>query len=105
MSEFQLTFEEEGHRYTLDGRQVPSVTQILKPLDCFENVPPDLLERARELGSHVHLACHLDNRGDLDEESLDQEIWPYLTQYRRFRADCGWKLFASELRVAHPKLY
>jgi hypothetical protein len=102
--EFDLRFDEAEHRYTLDGRPVPSVTGILKPLECFETVPFEVLEVARIRGQHVHEACHLDDMGDLDEASLDQELWPYLVQWRRFRAESGFKILASEIRVAHPKL-
>jgi hypothetical protein len=34
-----LTFEEEKHRYTIDGQFVPSVTQIIKLQDPFEAGP------------------------------------------------------------------
>ena len=100
----QLDFNAEEHSYRLDGRPVPSVTRILKPLDMFEHVPLDVLERAREFGQHVHLACDLDDKGLLDEATLDAELLPYLRGWRRFLAESGFQIIASEQPVAHAKL-
>ena len=51
-----LEFIEETHTYLLDGKIIPSVTQILKeifPLK-YENVPIDILNKKSEYGTQVH---------------------------------------------------
>jgi len=85
---------------------VPSVTQVLSILSAsaFEYVDGEVLEAARNRGRHVHAAIDLDNRGELDEEALDPELAPYLTQWRRFLKETGWTVTASEQRVYHPTL-
>lgn len=98
-----LRFEPEQHRYFLGNREYPSVTRVLSMLDRFEGVPINVLEAAREFGSHVHLACELDNKGILDEERLDPVLLPYLQGWRRFRSESGFTVLGSELRVVHAQ--
>lgn len=98
-----LRFDSEQHRYFLGTREYPSVTRVLSMLDDFEFVPVDVLEAAREFGSHVHLACELDNKGILDEGKLDPALLPYLQSWRRFRTESGFIVLDSELRVVHEK--
>ena len=45
-----LTFDEAAHEYRLDGRRLPSVTQLLAPLVDYSKVPRETLERAQALG-------------------------------------------------------
>lgn len=95
-----LDYEEAEHKYTLDGRVLPSVTQILKPLECFDAIPQHRLEAAREFGQHVHLACHLYAEGELDEVTIDDRVGAYLDGYRNFFIDTKSISILSEIRVA-----
>lgn len=104
MSSPELQFEEAGHVYRLDGRVLPSVTQVLRFLDDFESVPPAVLEAARQFGTHVHTACHLDVLGTLDEDALDPALAPYVEAFRKFRAESGFEILSSEERVYHVGL-
>lgn len=72
----RFEFDPVAHRYTLDGRVLPSVTQILRGLDDFSHVPARVLERARDRGTRVHSACNLDVLGTLDEATVDDEVAP-----------------------------
>lgn len=99
----RLTFDPDAHRYRLDGRPVPGVTTILEPLNCFEGIPPDVLERAAERGRQVHEAIHLYNVDDLAWDSLDLEIAGYLTGYVAFLKESRMQVFLSERQVASPK--
>jgi hypothetical protein len=85
-----FAFDQEKHEYTLNGLRLPSVTQILESVGLspdFSGVPAADLEFARQRGSAVHLATAYDDRGDLDEDSLDPRIAPYLEAWRQFRRD------------------
>lgn len=105
MSEF--IFNEELHRYTLNGVVLPSVTQILKPLHDFSCVPADVLRRACEFGTAVHKTVELYLRDDLDEDSLDEPLYNCLLAYKAFEADhydvldCSYQI---ETIQYHPKL-
>lgn len=98
------TFDEALHEYRIDGRVVPSVTQCLRYIDSFDGVPADVLEAAREFGSHVHAACDLDNRGALDEESLDPHLAEYLAGWRKFLHESKGRVVQSEQIVFSPRL-
>lgn len=99
-----IAFDEGRHEYRVHGHVVPSVTQVLGILQDFGAVPADVLAAAAEFGTHVHQACALDNAGQLDEESLDAELVPYLSQWRRFLVESGAAVISSELRVFHRGL-
>lgn len=117
-----LTFEAEGHVYRYKGRVVPSVTQALEQLEvgsfvaaikeAMRGAPREVqnsaiaeaVERwraAAEFGTHVHAACHLHNLDELDEESLDPSLVPYLNSYKRFLGETGFVVTASEVLVYH----
>lgn len=100
----QLDFEKAGHVYRLDGRVVPSVTEILRPLENFTMVPPAVLEAARIFGGHVHEACHLDDIEALEWDSLDPALVPYVLGWRKFLKDTGAVVIASEQPIAHATL-
>lgn len=100
----RLEFDKEAHTYTLGGVRVPSVTQVLAPLNDYSMVPPDVLERARVFGQHVHEACDLFNRDELDWSSLDVALVPYVEAWKKFIDDSGAVVIASECRVYHKTL-
>lgn len=99
-----LDFDEPSHVYRLDGRVIPSVTQILAPLVDYSMVKPEVLERARQLGQAVHRATELYDNDDLDEDTLSDEVYPYLIGWQKFRRECGFVPLLREARFAHPSL-
>lgn len=97
-------FDEASHTYTLDGRVVPSVTQVIAPLHDLSRVPHDVLERKRALGVAVHLACELDDEGELDDDATDAVVMGYVNGWRAFRRDVGATVLMNERRLAHRGL-
>lgn len=97
-----LTFDAESHTYRFNGQLVPGVTTILKAITDFSAVPPQVLAAAADFGTAVHLACELDDLGQLDESTLDAALVPYLAAWRKFSADHAvqWQLIESP--VYHP---
>lgn len=100
----RLDFDQPSHTYRLNGAVVPSVTQVLAPLNDYSMVPPDILEAARIFGTHVHEACDLYNRDELDWSSLDPSLVPYVEAWKQFLDDSGAVVIASECRVFHDLL-
>lgn len=98
-----LLFNEERHEYRLNGRIVPSVTDVLDPLQMLDGIPWEKLEAARIFGQHVHLGCHYHNTGELEWGTLDDRLGAYLRGYLKFLADTGFVVLASEERVASIK--
>lgn len=101
-----LTFEEEGHRYLLDGVRVPSVTQILAlgGLSSWDHIPPQVLEAARLRGTAVHLAVQLYLEDDLDWSTVSEGLKPYLDAYQEFQAGSGFVPDRVEHRLVHRVL-
>lgn len=100
----QLEFDPAAHAYRLDGRDVPSVTQVLGVLNDFDRIPPDVLENARIRGSYVDEACDLLDAGQLDWSTVDPEHVGYVEGYQHWLADSGAVVVASQLRVASASL-
>jgi hypothetical protein len=101
----QFHFDAESHTYTVDGTRLPSVTQLLKPIaPDFSMVPPDVLEAKRALGVVVHEACQYDDEDDLDDESVPQQVEPYLAAWRKFKAETGALILMNEQKMFHPVL-
>lgn len=97
-----LVYDDDAHTYTLAGRVIPSVTQVLKQVVDFSMVPPDILERKCAIGSALHMAIALDHADDLDYDSLDASVLPYFEAWRKFVADMGRGLVvhAAEMPIA-----
>jgi hypothetical protein len=84
-----LTFSEQGHSYSLNGKRLISMTTLLKEFGLvdYSMINRDVLEAAANFGKVVHETCALYDMGEL--ESCDPQVEPYLD---------GWKKFISELR-------
>jgi len=81
-----ITFNAELHEYRTDaGVLVPGVTSILKDAGLVDTTW--FTDYARERGSAAHLATALWDRGELDEDSVDDRIRGYLNAWCQFRRD------------------
>lgn len=69
-----LVFLEDSHTYLLDGRPLPSVTEILQAVGLvdFSHVPLETRERSKARGTRVHKAALYLIEGSLDESSVDE---------------------------------
>ena len=97
-----LEFFESGHIYRVDGKVVPSVTQILEPLNNFDNVPPHVLETAAERGKAVHRLCEYHDYGQ--EVDVPWELSGYLDAWIAFLAGTGCEVELIELRLYHEAM-
>ena len=100
----ELSFQPDTHTYRFGNRVVPSVTQVLEPLQQLQGVSRETLALAQEFGTHVHLACHLHNVGELDRDALDPHLAPYLDGWIQFLSQTGFRVTYSEHRVYHARL-
>lgn len=100
----KLEFDVAAHRYRLNGRIVPSVTQVLARYEDWSMVPPAVLEAARIFGQQVHEACDLFDRDGLEWSSLDPEVVPYVEAWKKFLHESGAIVIASEQPLAHEQL-
>jgi hypothetical protein len=98
----KIAFDEATHTYTVDGRKVPSVTEILGDLSTVKRLDPSWLAAARERGQLVHKVVELHNQNDLDESSVDPSLAGYLKAWKRFCSDLLFKPLATE-RVVYSQ--
>lgn len=100
MAHEQIDFDEQSHTYRVNGKQYPSVTQILKSVGLsadYSQVPPETLEYKRILGQELHKVIELDLQDDL--ENYDPILEPYVMAWRRFRDDFKIVPIQTELPV------
>jgi hypothetical protein len=100
-----VVLDKQTHTYTRrdNGLVVPGVTSILDAtFQVFAKVPPDVLEYARELGTIVHETTELYDRNDLDAQSVDPVVEPYLEAWIKFRREQQPQILAIEQTVFHP---
>lgn len=83
-----LKFYDEGHRYELDGVEIPSVSEISRfaSREVYGNdISKYVLDKACERGTAVHKATEiLDETGKCE---ISPEYIEYLTAYVKFRKD------------------
>lgn len=90
-----LTFDATAHLYKWNGEPVPSVTQVLASAGlgfdagALTRSARTCAEYKRDLGTHVHRATELDDKGILDEATVDPDALPYLAAWRRFKTVHG----------------
>jgi len=96
-----VDFEAEGHIYYCPEviARLYSVTEILTAEGFIDKTWYDEWSRTR--GEYVHLACHLDDIGELDESTVDETIMPYLEAWRKFKRESGFVVEQSEKPMAN----
>jgi len=100
-----LAFDEEKHEYTLAGRVIPSVTQLLKDAGVLQFGVGELANEAAMMrGKAVHAACHYLDEGDLNWKSVSDEIIGFVFAYEKFKEETGFKPDRIEERLFHPSL-
>lgn len=80
---------DDVHRYWLDGRELFGVTRVLELTGLSDFSAPHFTEFVRDRGAHVAAAVHFDNQGDLDLDTLDPQLVPYVEAHRLFLSDYG----------------
>ena len=76
-------FNEEKHEYSYGGKQLPSVTTVIKEILNIEY--PDYAIYHATRGTFVHKAIELWFKGVLDFETVDEAVKPYLDSFIKFQ--------------------
>ena len=82
-----LLFYDDTHKYTVDGEEVPSVSELTRFLsrEVYADAPQYFVEGAAQRGTAVHKATEaLDKYGKIECES---DIVPFVKAYVAFRKD------------------
>lgn len=98
-----LLFFDEGHKYTLDGEELPSVSELCRFLsrEIYGEITQYKLDNAAERGTAVHKATEvLDKYGTVD---VQEDILPYLQAYLTFRKEHEVDWLKIEYAIHHPE--
>lgn len=98
-----LLFFDQGHKYTLDGEELPSVSELCRFLsrEIYGTVAQYTLDHAAERGTAVHKICQaLDLYGRAD---VQDDLLPYVKAYVQFRKEHNVEWEAVEKAMHHPE--
>lgn len=100
----ELVFDEEKHLYRLNGRIIPSVTTLMKPLSqsYYYGIDEDVLNKAAYRGTSVHNAIENFIRFGVDD--ISQEYKGYFDAFKKWYAHWNPEVLATESRVYHKFL-
>lgn len=86
-----FTFLQDSHTYIEGGEVRTSVTQHLNDagLVCYDGIPEEVLQRKADIGTAAHAACWYWDEGDLDWDTVDDAVLPYVMGWTRFRNETG----------------
>ncbi len=102
-----LQFDEARHWYTYDGLPLVSVTTVLREMGIVvmsPDIPPHVLEFARQRGKAVHKAIEHHHGGTLDLATVDPRFTGYLDGYLSFLSQSGFQPAGFEKSLAHARL-
>lgn len=98
-----LLFYDQGHKYTLEGEEIPSVSELCRFLsrEIYGEIAQWRLDQAAERGTAVHKACEiLDKNGTVD---VQDGILPYIQAYLQFRKEHRVEWQKIEYATYHPE--
>lgn len=101
----KLMFYDEDHRYTVDGEEVPSVSELTRFLarELYNDTPQFAINNAASRGTKIHKATEaLDKYGSVE---VEDDIVPYVQAYVQFRIDHKPDWEKIEWPVCNQKLY
>lgn len=94
-----ITHNEQGQAFW-NGIRVPRTTEITKILAPRSWEVDEYYLRKGRL---IHLITEWEDSQELDEDSVDPNLMPYLIAYREFKAITGWQPWRREVSFYHEK--
>lgn len=101
----KLIFFDDSHRYTVDGVDVPSVSELTRFIsrELYGEVQQYLLDNAASRGTKIHKAAEaLDKYGSVE---IEDDLAPYLKAYVAFLKDHKPQWDKIEWSVCNGTLY
>lgn len=100
-----IQFDEALHEYRINGRRIPSVSEIVRHTagNQYSEVPAFVLKRASEFGTDVHLMIELFNATGIIREQDDPRKLHCLNEWIRLAEEI--EIVASEQMVHFNERY
>lgn len=91
-----LTFNEKEHKYYYGGKEVPSVSQIMKAITTFfySDIPQTALDIACERGSQIHKAIY--DYELFSDYEIEEKYKGYFESYLKFKENNKPKILHQE---------
>lgn len=104
LPEMRIDFDSERHIYTLNGIQLPSVTQIMEPMSLilYQGIPQETLYGAADRGTRAHE--QISNYVLYGVAEYDEDTKPYFEAFLEFESRYHPVWIASEYRTFHKAL-
>lgn len=98
----ELTFDSKKHYYRLNGRYIPAVSTVMKPLTSalYKDIDEAILKAAAERGTAVHEM--IENYLKFGWTEPNPPYQGYFDAFLRWHNDYSPTLVSSELRAYHP---
>ena len=97
-----LVFDEEEHKFSVDGERLLSVTQVLSGAGCIDT--KFFTDQGRKNGTRRHLVTELYDKGILDEATVDPADRPYLDAWIKAKEEWKIQIVRIETQMYHPLL-
>lgn len=97
----RLEFFEKAHVYKLDGFEIPSVSEVMKPLSDarYSNIDVRTLNKAADKGTAVHNA--IENWIKFGIEDVPEQFDGYFEAFKKWWEESKPEAVGSEIRVCH----
>ena len=97
----ELDFIEATHTYTLYGQKIPSVTQLMAPLNSavYGGINTEVLNKAADRGTQVHLAA--ENYANFGIEDISPEHRGYFEGFREWFDEVKPVVISTEFKTYH----
>lgn len=95
-------YNEDTRIHTLDGKVIPSVSNVIEPLSDFSKIPPAILARKTELGTQFHDAIHAHLEDDLVFDSLDPDLVKPMNTFVEWWAIVGMCFTDADMIIEVP---
>jgi hypothetical protein len=94
----------QGRTYLLDGRRIPSVTDVLSfVIDDLSYLDQRMLLKAAERGTEVHTLTEEYDLGTIDWNTIPDNRKGYVDAYVQFCMDTGWEANQVEVVVCNER--
>ena len=94
-----LEFNPKTHRYYIDGKPVPGVSDIIRLNGLRPSmgaIPEEYSVNAASRGTKVHSAIRYYLEDRLDESTITDEVQPYFDQFKRWKDETGYGSHENE---------
>ena len=104
LPDVRIDFDEGQHLYSLRGIKLPSVTQIMRPMNLmiYDGVSQIAMSEAANRGTRAHE--QISNWVTYGMEEVDEDTVPFMNAFRSFEEMYSPKWVGSEYKTFHTAL-